>query len=105
MEANAIIKKNQYKANIKTISNILTKKFRVTREEEESFNEEFRVRRSLAALEESTARKRMAASAAPMSASRYAGPEHIRKDFDEVVEKRKKEEEERRLVEEKRERD
>jgi CHASE3 domain sensor protein len=38
METNAIIKKNHYKANNKSISNILNKKFGVNREEEEQFN-------------------------------------------------------------------
>jgi len=45
-------------------------------------------------MEESMAKKRMAssASAGPMTASRFACPEHLKKDFDEVVEKRRKEE-------------
>ena len=51
METNAIIKKSQYRASNKSISNILSKKFGITREEEEQFNEEFRVKKSLASME------------------------------------------------------
>ena len=48
------------------------------------------------------AKRRMASSsaaAASMSNSRYAAPEHIKKEFDEVIEKRKKDENERKLEE------
>jgi hypothetical protein len=81
METNAIIKKNHYKANNKAISAILNKKFGVTREEEEQFNEEFRVRKSLVTLEESMAKRKMANSATvmPLSSSRYGGPLHLKK--------------------------
>ena len=92
---------------MKTLSNILRQRFGVSREEEEEFNEEFRVKRSLAAMEESMARKKMTSSAGvmPLSSSRYGGPSHLRKGFDEVTEKRRQEEEERRAQEEKRERE
>lgn len=81
METNAIIKKSQYRANNKSISNILSKKFGITREEEEQFNEEFRVKKSLASMEQSMAKRRLgsSASAAPMTSSRYAGPTHLKK--------------------------
>lgn len=41
----------------------------------------------------------------PLSSSRMGGPAHLRKNFDEVIEKRRKEEEEQRREEEKRERE
>ena len=83
LQTNAILKKNFYKASNKSISNILNKKFGVNREEEEQFNQDYRVKKSLVALDESIAKRKLASSTSgmPMSASRYAGPENIKKDF------------------------
>jgi len=50
METNAIIKKGHYKTSSKYIINILTKKFGVTKEEEEQYNEDFRVKKSLVTI-------------------------------------------------------
>ena len=43
-------------------------------------------------MQESIAKRKMVSSAAAvsMSSSRYACPDHLKKDFDDVVEKRKK---------------
>lgn len=43
-------------------------------------------------MEESMAKRKMANSATimPLSSSRYGGPQHLKKEFDDVVEKRKK---------------
>lgn len=53
------------------------------------------------------ARRNMTSSAGamPLSSSRYGGPPHLKKGFDEVAEKRRQEEEERRVIEEKREKE
>lgn len=46
-------------------------------------------------MEESMAKRRLASStsAAPMTSSRYTGPSHLKKDFEDLIEKRRKEEE------------
>ena len=105
LNANAYLRKNTFKTGNKRLSNIL-RKFGISKEDEYDYDEEYRNRKSIQSMENSVARrKEIAHNLSQMAASRVGGPEHLKKEFNDIVEKRRREEEERKQQEERKQRE
>ena len=79
LDANAYIRKNNFKVNSKGITNIL-RKFGISKEDEHDYDEEYRNKKELLSMEGSIARKKnIMHSLSLMASSRVGGPEHLRK--------------------------
>ena len=102
LDANAHIRKNNFKVNSKGITNIL-RKLGISKEDEQDYDEEYRSKKEMSNMEGSLARKKnILTNLSMLASSRVGGPDHLRKEFSDIVEKRKKEENERKAEEDKR---
>lgn len=91
LDSNAYVRKHTFKTGSKKLSNIL-RKFNISKEDEQDYDEEYRNRKAIQEMENSLSRKNeVAKNVSQLVASRVQGPEHLKKEFNDMIQKRRKE--------------
>ncbi len=87
--ANSLIRQKHFKVGSKGISSILQKRFQISKDEELHHDEDYKIRKS-EAMEQSMARKKTNNLQNSLLSVKKSGPEHLTKQFNDIIQKRKK---------------
>ena len=98
LNCNAHIRLHNHKVGSKALEDLLSRKFKVEKQEQVAFSEEFSAKKMASSMEESAVRRSKVHSQVSVL-HKLKGPENMAKDFKAVIEKRKHEEEEKRAQE------